>query len=179
MCLIYAGIGSRETPPDVLKDMELIGEILADKGCILRSGGAEGADQAFEKGCDKAKGKKEIYLPWFGFNNKNGIVPEMTDSLYEFSAKYHPAWNQLSQGAKKLIARNACQVFGITGDNPVDFIICWTPNGEIKGGTGQALRIAKDFAIPVFNLGSMSLDDVDAMISEVFPSLITENDNSK
>jgi len=29
----------------------------------LRSGSAEGADQAFERGADKVKGKKEIYLP--------------------------------------------------------------------------------------------------------------------
>lgn len=175
--MIYAGIGSRRTPESVLKDMELIGEILAGKDCILRSGGAEGADQAFERGCDKVKGKKEIYLPWFGFNNEDGIVPKMTDSLMEFSAKYHPNWDNLSQGAKKLMARNACQVFGITGDQPVDFIICWTPNGEITGGTGQALRIAKDFGIPVFNLGSMSLDNLDMIISEVFPSLV--NDDSK
>ena len=99
----------------------------------------------------------------------------LTNTLSFF--KYHPNWDNLSQGAKKLMARNACQVFGITGDQPVDFIICWTPNGEITGGTGQALRIAKDFNIPVFNLGSMSLDNLDMIISEVFPSLV--NDDSK
>ena len=39
-------------------------------------------------------------------------------------------------------------------DQPVSFVVCWTPGGEVTGGTGQALRIAADpqYNIPVFNL---------------------------
>ena len=36
----YAGVGSRETPQDVLETMWKIGKHLADKGYTLRSGGA-------------------------------------------------------------------------------------------------------------------------------------------
>ena len=36
---------------------------------------------------------------------------------------------------------------------PVAFILCWTPDGLVTGGTGQALRLAKDYMIPVCNLG--------------------------
>lgn len=36
-------------------------------------------------------------------------------------------------------------LFGRDGNATVDYIICWTPGGAIKGGTGQALRIAEDY----------------------------------
>ena len=32
-------------------------------------------------------------------------------------------------------------------------VICWTPRGEVTGGTGQAIRIANSLNIPVHNLG--------------------------
>ena len=41
-------------------------------------------------------------------------------------------------------------------DDPVEFIICWTPGGKVTGGTGQAIRIAKDLDIRVFNLALRS-----------------------
>ena len=46
MSKIYTGIGSRETPEEVLKDMKKLGYILAENGWSLRSGHAPGADQA-------------------------------------------------------------------------------------------------------------------------------------
>jgi predicted Rossmann fold nucleotide-binding protein DprA/Smf involved in DNA uptake len=62
--MIYAGIGSRETPPDVQKLIFDIADKLAKKGYVLRSGGADGADLTFEAGCDNSNGLKEIFLPW-------------------------------------------------------------------------------------------------------------------
>ena len=60
--MIYAGIGSRETPEGVLLKMEKIAFYLAHRyDATLRSGGAIGADIAFEAGCDSANGKKEIF----------------------------------------------------------------------------------------------------------------------
>ena len=71
----YAGIGSRETPDDIIEFMMKCGAYLANKGYTLRSGGADGADLAFERGCDKYDGIKEIYLPWTGFNgSKSKLV---------------------------------------------------------------------------------------------------------
>lgn len=62
----YAGVGSRETPHEILALMTDVAKILGQHGWTLRSGGARGADTAFEDG---AKGfKREIYLPWRGFN---------------------------------------------------------------------------------------------------------------
>lgn len=59
--MYYAGIGSRETPTFVLEAFKQIGEELAKLGVILRSGGASGADSAFEEGCDRVNGERDIY----------------------------------------------------------------------------------------------------------------------
>lgn len=43
-------------------------------------------------------------------------------------------------------------------DDPAAFVLCWTPDGSLDGtgsdtgGTGQALRIAAAYDVPVFNL---------------------------
>ena len=158
----YAGIGSRETPIEICNMFEKIGEFLADKGYILRSGHAQGADQAFERGCDKVSGKKEIYIPWKGFENSNSSLYTQTQEAFELAEKYHPYWSRLSQGAQKLQARNCYQVLGRGLDLPFaidetdaesEFIICWTKKGKGAGGTGQALRIAKDNCLPIFDAG--------------------------
>lgn len=51
----YAGVGSRETPPQVLAVMRSAARVLASRGWILRSGGALGADSAFEAGAGLLK----------------------------------------------------------------------------------------------------------------------------
>lgn len=60
--IFYTGVGSRETPNKVIDLMYRIAKFLAERNWILRSGGAVGADKAFENGCDNVNGKKEIYF---------------------------------------------------------------------------------------------------------------------
>ena len=62
---IYTGIGSRKTPPFMCWVMTKLAQDLCAKQALLRSGGAGGADTAFEDGADW---RKEVYLPWKGFN---------------------------------------------------------------------------------------------------------------
>ena len=149
----YAGIGSRQTPSDVLLLMEKIGVKLALMGFMLRSGGADGADSAFERGCDRAGGEKQIFLPWPGFNGRNSPYSWPKDGAFRYAEWYHPAWDRLSNPAKKLMARNAHQVMGPELDDWVKFVVCWTPDGQASGGTGQALRMCEGDPSPfVFNL---------------------------
>lgn len=152
--MYYAGIGSRETPQDILNWFTAIGKYLSDKEYTLRSGGADGADKAFETGCDKVNGKKEIYIPWKGFNGSKSELYDVTKEMYEMAAKYHPYWNNLKDGAKKLHARNCSQILGKDLKTPSLFVICWTNDGKMQGGTAQALRIATDYNIPIFNAGA-------------------------
>lgn len=159
--MIYAGIGSRETPKDVLKTMECLAETLGRAGWTLRTGGAPGADTAFFDGAFVDNSLIELYLPWDGFEHyyyhdllgKVSIHTSPSPQAFELAKKYHPAWYKLSQGARKLMARNSHQVLGLGLDMPADCVICWTEGGKLKGGTAQALRMAADFNIPVYNLG--------------------------
>lgn len=154
--MIYCGIGSRETPDNILKQMQDIGSIFADLGFILRSGGALGADKAFLDGCLLNQGKKEIYLPWNGYNKYDGNAKDFffgsSDKAMHIAELVHPAWDKCSQGARRLHARNVHIVGGIDLNTNADFIICWTPGGHTAGGTGQAIRLAEKLNIPVFNL---------------------------
>lgn len=149
----YAGVGSRETPHDVCLLFERVATYLAKQNYILRSGGAEGADQAFECGCDKAKGKKEIYLPWSNFEGSKSKLVVKDAMAFEIAKNYHPGWEYLSQGAQKLQARNSHQILGKILNNPVEFVICWTKGGKGSGGTGQAIRIARGYEVPIFDAG--------------------------
>lgn len=157
----YAGIGSREAHYEILKLFVKVATFLSTKQFVLRSGGAKGADKAFEIGCDMVSGSKEIYLPWKGFEGSDSNLIVNDIKAYEIAEKYHPYWHNLSQGAKKLQARNSHQALGLDLNSPAKFIICWTKNGKGSGGTGQAIRIAKAYNIPVFDAGSWNdIDDV-------------------
>ena len=149
--LIYTGIGSRSAPPESMARMKAIGYFLAKAGWVLRSGGADGADSAFEDGCDRADGWKEIYLPWKGFNKKEGYY-DLCDHAFELAELIHPAWDACSDGAKRLHARNTYQVLGALHDEPSKLVICWTKDGKLSGGTRTALVIARNHKIPIINL---------------------------
>jgi hypothetical protein len=147
----YAGIGSRSAPPSARLEMTMIAKRLEALGYVLRSGGAEGADSAFEAGV-KSEYNKRIYLPWRGFNGKKGIVCG-DDPEWQFIAKqHHPRWRNLAPAARLLMGRNTAQVIGRGLENDSKFVVCWTPNGLGEGGTGQAIRIARAHGIPVFDL---------------------------
>lgn len=157
--LKYAGIGSRKTPKHVLEEMMQIGAYLGERGALLRSGHARGADQAFEQGAKSVKGKREIMIPWNGFeggftNMKHFYIPQDSEALNAIAAHHHPAWDRLPPTVQLLHKRNGCQVLGLDLRSPVDMVVCWTPEASGSGGTGQALRIANTFDIPVFDLAS-------------------------
>jgi hypothetical protein len=149
----YTGIGARETPPEILNIMTAVAQKLQSLGYILRSGGARGADTAFEEG---AGDKVNIYLPFHGFRHKERPRKASdftyTQEAMDLAKKYHPAWSRCSYEAQKYHARNSHQVLGRDLKTPSEFIICWTKDGDMVGGTSQALRIATDYHIPIYNL---------------------------
>lgn len=141
----YTGVGSRKAPEDILRLMTDIARMLAYKGYVLRSGGADGSDRAFEEGAKK----RSIY--W---------ANDATPKAMAIAEMYHPAWDRMGDYAKKLHGRNAFQVLGRTLNVPSSFLICWTPDGcktheersTRTGGTGTAISIADKHGVPVFNL---------------------------
>jgi hypothetical protein len=152
----YAGIGSRETPASIMMLMGNIARTLADRGYTLRSGGAPGADQAFEFGTPVMV-QMEIYVPWHGFMGRPDTMSKLGLNYGEarsIAEKFHPRWNYLSESVRKIMTRNTFQVLGPNCHNLSKFIVCWTKDGKASGGTGQALRIAdaQTPKIPIYNL---------------------------
>lgn len=152
--ILYAGIGSRKGVPDsILQQILDISKEFSKRGYMLRSGGALFSDQFFEIGCNLNQGKKQIFLPWKNYNNNKSPLYAMPDIAMEHAKRFHPKWNMLSDASKKLMARNSQIILGAKLDDPVDFVVCWTSEGKMIGGTAQALRICHSEHIPVFNLG--------------------------
>ena len=147
----YTGIGSRRTPIEISVLMTKIALKLSNTGLwTVRSGGAAGADAAFEIGT-ALSGLIEIYRP-----------KHATPEALKMAESVHPAWNRCSDYAKQLHARNCFQVLGPSLDSPSKYVICWTPDGAEHrhetsintGGTGQAIRIASLYKVPVFNMAN-------------------------
>jgi len=145
----YTGIGSRKAPIEILEFMNKIAKWLYNRDYILRSGGAEGSDSAFESGAFE---KKQIFLPWPGFNESLVEFIEIPQKAYEIASQVHPVWETLKPYVRDLHARNAMQVLGQNLDDPSDFLICWTKNGSTIGGTATAIRIAQENDVPIINL---------------------------
>ena len=144
--MVYAGIGSRETPTEVLELMTKAAKFLADKGYKLQTGKTfndkeEGADKAFSDGTSN----KELFGPESANNTTKAIAKEL-----------HPAPQHLKTGGLNLMARNTNQVFGKNLDTPVDFVLFYAKETSNplrpKGGTGQAVEMARRKGIPTINM---------------------------
>lgn len=178
----YTGIGSRETPAEVVGVMEDAAFRLARIGFVLRSGKAKGADEAFQLGAQRYHGLfpdvifsriAEIYTPWKGFKGGEGLVdryditldsidrqfPENAEMRWEWVKEVHGGWERLSQGARKLHERNIHQLFGADLGNAYlnqsKFVLYYaleTKKGDPKGGTATAVNLAKKQGIRTLNL---------------------------
>jgi len=145
--MTYAGIGSRQTPPAVLKQMTEVARELERKGYTLNTGvtfrgNKEGADKAFDDGTNK----KNLFSP----ENQGSRPREQA-----IAKEMHPNPNALSPGALKLMARNTNQVFGDNLNKPVDFVLFYakeTKGVRPEGGTGQAVEMARLKGIPTINM---------------------------
>lgn len=153
----YAGIGARETPTNIIGLMRGIARMLADRGYTLRSGGAPGADQAFEFGTPVMV-QMEIFVPWHGFERRPDTMKLTEHELAvgrSTAEKFHPNWEACSPGAQKMHTRNTFQILGRDCQSPSAFVVCWTKDGKASGGTGQALRIAEAKGVKIYNLHDM------------------------
>ena len=155
----YTGIGARATPADALALLWTLAGALAGAGWTARSGGADGADSAVMAGARALGGEVETYLPWPGFRGLTGATLDRPSAAaLDLAARHHPAWPACGEKVRALHARNAHEVLGARLDSPSRFVVCWTADGSLdgaarsSGGTGQALRIAAAFDVPVFNL---------------------------
>lgn len=166
-----AVVGSRAMEiPRFIKDKKEFYQIcikLAQAGVILRSGGAEGADQVAQAAfySEYLAGRVnpdqfEIYLPWSGFCCKafgskfNKFVP-ISQKAKDIACEIHHKGKALATGLEShlvLHARNVYQVLGEDLNTPVQAVFCWTETGLASGGTATAMNLAASRGIPVINL---------------------------
>ncbi|AUR84882.1 hypothetical protein NVP1063O_215 [Vibrio phage 1.063.O._10N.261.45.C7] len=160
----YTLIGSRETPEEILELMTEASRKLAWSGWTGRSGGAGGADKCLEYGCEDLPDMMEVFLPWDGFNgcySKNiGYINTPNLPAYsvaqELAEELHPNWKACSRGARGLHTRNCMQILGKGMKTPSKFVLCYgiptDDKGNVKGGTGQACRLAISVGVEILNL---------------------------
>ena len=173
--LRIALIGSRELDKKVenhkyIKQCYKVAYRLAELNVIFTSGlckdGMDAyAQRAYSKALEEGKVTEkhfEVYV-----SNKEEIqksplpnahlarVMNMTkiDKITELAESVVGHWHNCGPYARGMHQRNVHQILGYELNDPVDAVICWTPNGAVVGGTATAIRISMKYGIPVFNLG--------------------------
>lgn len=157
--IYYTGIGSRNTPPEILKHMTQLAKHFESMGFTLRSGAADGADTAFEIGVNNSI-NKEIYLPWKNFNGNQSSYFDISQEAFEIADTLHPVFKSLKPAVQRLHARNTYQVLGNDLNTPSSFLVCYTPCGSEEentltsksGGTATAIKLASRRSVVIFNL---------------------------
>ena len=115
---------------------------------------------------------RSIFLPWKNFRSRKElepgvfVTPKGSPETRRITKEFHPNKN-LSDRAASLMDRNSNQVLGINLDTPTSQIVGHTPDGATgeegnlttykTGGTGQAIRIANAYKIPVSNIGNKDI----------------------
>ena len=165
----YAGIGSRDIPEIEAGRIKKLSRMLATRGWHLRTGGAKGSDTAFAR---YAGERKEIFLPWYGYNNLWDddcyvLTEEEKKACMEVASKEHPAWHLCNGSVRTLHARNSAIILGPSLNDSVAAVICWTKNGIARGGTALGIRIAEAHDIPVFNLGNRPSSEIIEKMDEL------------
>lgn len=186
--LRIALIGSRELErkPQYFEDIRTCFQVayrLAELGITFVSGlceeGMDGiAQKAYSRALEHGKtstDKFEVYvaeqknITRSTLSNKHlaivrnpNLIKETHKLCLEVMGSDH--WNRCNDWAKGMHSRNCHQIFGYDLNSPVDAVICWTPNGNIQGGTATAIKLALKANIPVFNLGRK---DQDVVLEEI------------
>ena len=174
----YTGVGSRETPNDILILMRRIGYVMAMKGVALRTGEADGADHAFYKGVVDAndihgvKFKNEVFVASAPkeYHYVNDVVNIFSgdssspiDELRNIAERIRGSWDDLSYFGAMCHIRNVAQVLGVDGNSPSRGLICWAKPVNpiqvteekmqyVEGETNTAYCTAILHNIPVYNL---------------------------
>lgn len=193
----YAGIGSRKITARISRIKIEFACCMALKGLKVNSGAADGSDTSYETGAKIAYDEMckrypsrytygqyrhvmNVFLPWPGFNGRRGgkfagYIEDVNPGAELITKNFHGNWEYLGQGARKMMSRNAMQALSFDLNSPVRFVSAYTDDGAKKsydtsdktGGTGQAIRIADHYDIPVYNMGNTKdLDKVTRWISE-------------
>lgn len=159
--MIVTGIGTRKTDKQAFAMLYNIARRMAHQGWELRSGGAIGADTAWERGWDGFDAK-QIFLTRgtslvIAKNTACGHISYYGDIWLEaedIASRIHPRWENLDEASQALHTRNVFQILGLDLQSKTDVVAAYAPpaGNSVKGGTATAFNLARAKGIPTFNL---------------------------
>jgi len=150
-------IGNKEAPPSVIQAMTDDARFLELKGFTIRVGG----DGPVEEAVEKAVSKKELILPWKGFNEKDSPFTWAIERAHHIAKMFHSAYDNLPKGVKTILAGKARLIMGHKMMSPATVVLAWTEDGaenlrEVTMKTsfaGHPIKIASAAGIRVINYG--------------------------
>lgn len=155
--IAYAVASNKNTPPEIIQQFVELAKWLETKGFVVRvDGDKDGVSQAVED----AVSKKEVILPWKGFNEKESEFCWSNEASQHIAKKYSPVYESIPDGVKKFLHRNARLIMGDKMRSPVSFLIAWSDDGceSIREKTSRTGFVSHQIGItlgairPVFNL---------------------------
>ena len=125
--MIVTGIGTRKTDKQAFAMLYKIARRMAHQGWELRSGGAIGADTAWERGWDGFDAT-QIFLsrgtsPVIAKNTACGRISDYGDIWLEaedIASRIHPRWENLDEISQALHTRNVFQILGLDLQSKTD-----------------------------------------------------------
>ena len=154
-----ACIGSREISEKVQKNLYVLGRFIARKGWIVLSGNALGSDEWYAKGANSIDPSLvKLFLPWATYNKELLVPGNMVElgnkpEWVPIAKAHHPKYDSLTQGAKKMMDRNAAIVL----DSDVVLAVL-NHNKQGGGGTGHGWRVADTLKKPRLDLSGLEKD---------------------
>lgn len=167
-------VGSRETPELELSLLRHVGKVLCDRGIVVVSGDADGADLAGYEGAASSDrytaDSARIYLARHHVVYKDSGRERFADGRTFINATKLPNYEEakklafeargsfegLGWGGIALHTRNAYQVLLDDLRHPVNSLICYAKTigkkGNVRGGTNTAHRIALNHNVPILNI---------------------------
>ena len=166
--IIITIVGSREAPFAACSFLAQQSLMLRNNGVLIRTGDAsKGIDDAIVNPWQYYEGRDPDELQLMRSNACLEVYTAQDavndDNAQQMAARYHPVWENLTDYAKLLHARNCYQIAGLMLNNPSTAVVCWTPDSvtthaarsKRTGGTGTAISVASAlYNIPVFNINN-------------------------
>lgn len=147
-----------DAPDDLNVVMEKVSNLLNNNGYTVRLGGNKGLEEIPEQKFTR----KELHLPWRGFNEKESKSTFNAKEAYVLAKQCSPVYDKLPDVVKAFLARNVRLILGRQLNSPLLFLITWSKDGceaaknrSIKtGNVGHVIAMADLMHVPVFNLAN-------------------------
>ena len=154
--LPYAAISNDNAPSHVVEQFKKIAMDMETRGYTMRTSGNKGVEEIIES----LVSNKEVHVAWKGFNQRETQFTRVDKAAIELVGTLHPAFNDLKDSVKTIIARYAHVILGKDLKSPVRCVVCWTEDGaesakEVTSRTGvvgHVIILCQSLSIPIHNL---------------------------